>query len=108
MMGTHRSQRQAEVCRLVFHLELDLVKKSLDSFLLKTIPTKSRVNFKRLVSTVELQSLSHNSLYNVINGLVDNVFDSLAVLFSHSLQTDTERGLFSAAIISAKQPLTSF
>lgn len=45
---THRGQRQPEVCGLVFHLDLNLMEESLDSFLLKAFPV-NREEDKRLV-----------------------------------------------------------
>lgn len=40
------------------------------------------------------------SLNNVIDGLADDSFHPLCVLLSHPLQTDAERGLFGAAVVS--------
>lgn len=45
---THRGQRQPEVCGLVFHLDLNLMEQSLDSFLLEAVPV-NREEDKRLV-----------------------------------------------------------
>jgi len=42
-------------------------------------------------------------LYNVIDGLADDFFHPLRVLFSHSLQSYTERRLLGAAIVSTQQ-----
>lgn len=41
---THRGQRQAEVGGLVFHLDLNLMEESLDSFLLKAVPVNDKRN----------------------------------------------------------------
>lgn len=52
---THRGQRQAKVGGLVFHLDLNLMEESLDSFLLKAIPVLDD-KYKWLLLTVEIVS----------------------------------------------------
>lgn len=42
-------------------------------------------------------------LYDVIDGLADDLFHPLCVLRRHPLQSDAERCLFGAAIVSAQQ-----
>lgn len=46
-------------------------------------------------------------LYNVIDGLADDLFHPLCVLCRHPLQSDAERGLFGAAIVSAQQDIST-
>lgn len=41
-------------------------------------------------------------LYDVIDGLADDLFDPLRVLLSHPLQAYAERRLFGAAVVSAQ------
>lgn len=46
-------------------------------------------------------------LYNVVDGLADDLFHPLCVLLSHPLQSYAERCLFGAAIISAQQHIST-
>lgn len=46
-------------------------------------------------------------LYNVVDGLADDLFHPLCVLGRHPLQSDAEWCLFGAAIISAQQDIST-
>lgn len=52
-------------------------------------------------------SITPDLLYNVIHGLADDVFHPLRVLLSHPLQSDAERCLFGAAVISEQHDIST-
>lgn len=46
-------------------------------------------------------------LYDVVDGLADDLFHPLCVLLSHPLQSDAEGRLFGAAVVSEQQDIST-
>ena len=111
--GTHGGQGQAEAGGLVLHLDLQLVQKSLDPLVLEALPTAAAQNTEGTSAfggekerhrdgQRSRRSVPAYSRDDVVHGLADDALDSLDVLLSHPLETDAERRLFGAPVISGE------